>query len=997
MPDLSSYKIPIVLGVNDAPVPPNFNDNGLGCNGAYFIDKYNSLVDDISSNLTYQSIDTSSTVSTWIVYGVDTSAGAVTLTLPVADQGDYIVFIDRAGNFEVNNLDIVPANGDTIAGAEGLTLNHNQECVTLLYDADVNNWIIKEALVLGGLDDSAPDMSKVTISDTDTTAGTLSDKLVAGSNVTLTRLNPGGYEQFRIAAASNDPNKIVNGTSEVDIPNVDGNIYFQVGDVQAGVITSDSIYLGVQAGTGGISTEGNVGLGESAAVNLSTGIRNTLIGSQAGSSVTAGSGNTGLGRAAAASVTVGENNIYLGYGAGDTTANNPLSLLTGSLSGSNNIVIGYGALPTAVGSSNEIVIGNGNHSYLTIPGVNFRLDSVSMAAAVSGQVLGYDGVAGQWGPVTVATAEELNLKADTSSLAAVATSGWYSDLFNLPTLGTASALNVGTGPNEIVQLDETGKLPSLDGSALINLPAGSVAINITTDTTNFNNNLSDTDTTVQAALETLDSITLGSAAALDVGTIANNVVQLDGTAKLPAIDGSQLINLPPGDLAVNITLDTTNFNNNLSGTDTTVQAALETLDNMEIAAYTEEALANKAPIDSPSFTGVPLAPTASAGTDTTQIATTAFVQEALSSTVSLTSGLVTVTGGVIDCSAGTDFYLNLTSNTVITLTNDTEDYYSIQLHIEQTGSYTVTWPSFITWGLLPPVIYTFNTVTLTKIGPGQWLGSIVNYSDYGEVLFSTPGSYTWTVPNNVSSISVLCIGGGGAGARGSTTAGGGAGGGLAYANNISVVPGEVYNLVVGAGGSSRSTDGNGSDGGYSRFRDSNDTVLLLASGGEGGSTTNMLRATIVEQNSGIKLNGEASGGDGIGGDSTYASTVCGAGGGAAGYTGNGGDGTWTIEGNPFRYPGSGGGGGGGVFSTTQGGGGGGTGIYGQGASGAAATSYGGYGGSGGEDASYQNGGDYGGGGGGTIGLNSGSGGKGVVRIIWPGSTRRFPSTNVEAS
>lgn len=41
--------------------------------------------------------------------------------------------------------------------------------------------------------------------------------------------------------------------------------------------------------------------------------------------------------------------------------------------------------------------------------------------------------------------------------------------------------------------------------------------------------------------------TLGTAAALDVGTTANKVVQLDGSAKLPAVDGSQLTNLPsPG-------------------------------------------------------------------------------------------------------------------------------------------------------------------------------------------------------------------------------------------------------------------------------------------------------------------------------------------------------------------------------------------------------------------------------------------------------------------
>lgn len=42
---------------------------------------------------------------------------------------------------------------------------------------------------------------------------------------------------------------------------------------------------------------------------------------------------------------------------------------------------------------------------------------------------------------------------------------------------------------------------------------------------------------------------LGTAAAYNVGTGANNIVQLDGSAKLPAVDGSQLTNLPGGAVA----------------------------------------------------------------------------------------------------------------------------------------------------------------------------------------------------------------------------------------------------------------------------------------------------------------------------------------------------------------------------------------------------------------------------------------------------------------
>lgn len=56
---------------------------------------------------------------------------------------------------------------------------------------------------------------------------------------------------------------------------------------------------------------------------------------------------------------------------------------------------------------------------------------------------------------------------------------------------------------------------------------------------------------------------------------------------------------------------------------TTVQAAITELDSDNAALST--ALASKAPIASPTFSGTPTAPTPAAGTNTTQVATTAFV------------------------------------------------------------------------------------------------------------------------------------------------------------------------------------------------------------------------------------------------------------------------------------------------------------------------------------------------------------------------------------
>jgi hypothetical protein len=106
-------------------------------------------------------------------------------------------------------------------------------------------------------------------------------------------------------------------------------------------------------------------------------------------------------------------------------------------------------------------------------------------------------------------------------------------------------------------------------------------------------------------------------------------------------------------------------------------------------------------------------------------------------------------------------------------------------------------------------------------------------------------SSTWTCPTGVTSIQVECWGAGGAGgsasiATSTTTArsGGGGGAGSYVKKTIAVVPGTVYNLIVGVGGIKGGTSSAsayyGNIGGKSEFSGGLITALT-ASGGTGGT------------------------------------------------------------------------------------------------------------------------------------------------------------------
>ena len=102
------------------------------------------------------------------------------------------------------------------------------------------------------------------------------------------------------------------------------------------------------------------------------------------------------------------------------------------------------------------------------------------------------------------------------------------------------------------------------------------------------------------------------------------------------------------------------------------------LDSDGLAEYTtlvKTALNTKAPLNSPAMTGTPTAPTASAGTDTTQIATTEFVQDAIDTEVTRADGAyLPLAGGTVtgNLSVNGSITGNVTGN-ASTATNATND------------------------------------------------------------------------------------------------------------------------------------------------------------------------------------------------------------------------------------------------------------------------------------------------------------------------------------
>jgi len=181
-------------------------------------------------------------------------------------------------------------------------------------------------------------------------------------------------------------------------------------------------------------------------------------------------------------------------------------------------------------------------------------------------------------------------------------------------------------------------------------------------------------------------------------------------------------------------------------------------------------------------------------------------------------------------------------------------------------------------------------------------------------VFTSNGAFP--VPSGVTSITIEAWGGGGRGGRRTTTGNSGGGGGGAYSRSvISVIPGQSYSFVVGAGSSTTSA------GGTSRFYLNSGSDLVRALGGNSSGENSGLGATggLASEGVGdVRYSGGKGADGGSNGGGGGSSSGSGSNGNNASGTngavppidgGRGGDGAVEDNGGNGQVPGGGGGGG----------------------------------------------------------------------------------------
>src|SRR6185312_14438418 len=225
-------------------------------------------------------------------------------------------------------------------------------------------------------------------------------------------------------------------------------------------------------------------------------------------------------------------------------------LLGGTITSNGTISVDVGTTASKIvqltaGAQYPAVDGN---LITNINAVKLQSRDVANTAPASGQVLGWNGTSSQWEPISAAVGSVTGVVSGTGLIGTTITSS-----------GTIN-VDTGTTASKIVQLTAGAQYPAVDGNLITNVNAAKLQSRDVANTApstgqvlGWNSTTSQWEPTTASTGSVQDveagtgllggPITSNGTLSVDVGTTANKILQLNGSAQIPTVDGSLLTNV----------------------------------------------------------------------------------------------------------------------------------------------------------------------------------------------------------------------------------------------------------------------------------------------------------------------------------------------------------------------------------------------------------------------------------------------------------------------
>src|SRR5271156_2925161 len=328
---------------------------------------------------------------------VNTTGGAVTITLPAsAGFGQMFIIKDVGGAANTNFIDINP-NGRTIDGRPA-TLSMTISYASLTIYSDGTNYFsisgtyvpLPTSFIFQDTGGSLDNLFLGINGGNYATTGT--NNFAAGYNSLVA--NTTGFDNVAIGtnALQNNTTGIFNVAigSDTLTANVSSQSNVAIGPgALRNTTAGHNVAIGAGALSNNVSGTVNVGIGFSTLSALTSGSSNIAIGDTVLAFNITGSNNIGIG-ADSLALTTGSDNIGIGFASLNQNAGGNQNLGLGSYSllflatGDNNVVLGYRSMNNLANGSNNLGLGNLSLENVTGGSDNIGIGFESLQALVSG-------------------------------------------------------------------------------------------------------------------------------------------------------------------------------------------------------------------------------------------------------------------------------------------------------------------------------------------------------------------------------------------------------------------------------------------------------------------------------------------------------------------------------------------------------------------------------------------------------------------------------------